>query len=55
MSEKQDYRLTKHAHEEAVRRNIPLAIIESIVLSPEQIVNGNNNRRVYQSRVTINK
>jgi hypothetical protein len=47
------YRLTDHAIEEALRRNIPLSVIEEVMRSPEQIVNAYNERTVYQSKVQI--
>jgi len=43
--------LTDHARSEMLRRQIPLAWIESVMASPEQVTPGFGNRSVYQSRV----
>jgi hypothetical protein len=47
------YRLTDHAIEEALRRDIPLSVIETVIRSPQQIVDAYNERKVYQSKITI--
>jgi len=45
------YHLTDHARSEMLRRQIPLAWIESVMAAPEQVTPGFGNRSVYQSRV----
>lgn len=45
------YRLTRHAEEELARRQISLAILQQVMAQPEQIVEQESGRRVYQSRI----
>ncbi|MEO0564742.1 MAG: DUF4258 domain-containing protein [Chloroflexota bacterium] len=54
MSNLPKYSITNHAMTEATRRQIPLAILESVVLEPEQVVDGDADRKIHQSRVSIN-
>jgi hypothetical protein len=44
------YRLSSHAEEEIVRRRIPLAVVESILEKPDQVVLERGVVRAYQSR-----
>ena len=44
------YRLSSHAQEEIERRQIPLALVESILESPDQIVPERNAVSAYQSK-----
>jgi hypothetical protein len=44
------YRLSSHAKEEIERRHIPLAMVESILERPEQIVPERGAIRAYQCR-----
>lgn len=46
-----DFVLTDHAEEEARRRQISPAWIESTMVRPEQVVPGLNGRKVFQSRI----
>ncbi|MCQ3923410.1 MAG: hypothetical protein DPW12_04280 [Rhodocyclaceae bacterium] len=46
-----DFTLSEHAEAEMARRQIPLAWVESTMRSPEQVVQGTLNRKVYQSRI----
>lgn len=48
-----DFVLTDHAREEAKRRQIPLAWIESTMARPEQVAPGTNRRKVFQSRIIV--
>jgi hypothetical protein len=48
------YRITDHAYAEAEARGIPLSVLQSVVESPEQIVDAHSERSVYQSKVDIN-
>lgn len=49
-----NYRLSAHAREELVRRQIPLALVEGVLSSPEQKVPGHEGILCCQSRVMIN-
>jgi len=49
-----NYRISDHAREEANRRGIPLTMLEAVMESPGQIVDTYDDRKVYQSRMTIN-
>ncbi len=44
------YVFSKHALQEMERRDIHRVIIEAILNSPEQVVAGQENRTIYQSR-----
>ncbi|MFZ4826471.1 MAG: DUF4258 domain-containing protein [Phototrophicaceae bacterium] len=48
-----NYELTDHAREEAERRGIPLALIDRVIRTPEQIIESYSGRKVYQSMVEI--
>ncbi len=48
-----NYLLSAHAREELDRRQIPLAVVENILFSPEQKVPGHEGILCYQSRVNI--
>ena len=45
------FRLTRHAQEEAARRQVPLAVVQGVLDHPEQVVPERQDRRAYQSRV----
>ena len=44
------YKLSSHAEEEIARRRIPLAVVESILEKPDQVVLERGAVRAYQSR-----
>jgi len=46
-----EFVLTDHARAEAQRRQISLEWIESTLARPEQVMQGSNRRKVFQSRV----
>jgi hypothetical protein len=46
-----NYKLSRHAKEEAVRRGIPTQMVESIVDNPQQVVLDATGKRVFQSKV----
>lgn len=46
-----DYRLSRHAKEEAVRRQIPSSLIETVLASPEQQIEESDRKIVLQSRL----
>ncbi len=46
-----NFRLSKHAREELERRQIPPALLDSVLNSPEQIVPEQGGTRVYPSRL----
>ena len=45
-------RLSRHALDEARRRQIPLDILEAVIAGPEQMISLGAVLAVYQSRVT---
>jgi hypothetical protein len=47
------YRLTDHAREEAERRGIPLAVLQTVMETPGQIIDSHSDRKAYQSKVEI--
>jgi len=46
-----NYRLHPHAQEEANRRGIPPELLNAMLIAPQQVVSGQRERKVYQSRV----
>jgi len=48
-----NYRLTKHAREEMVRRQISESEITQVLNAPEQIVSAREGRNIYQSRISV--
>jgi hypothetical protein len=48
-----NYSITKHAQEEAQRRNIGIEIVDAVLSTPMQIVDEYNRRKAYQSLVEI--
>ena len=46
-----DYVLAGHARDEMIRRQISPAWVDAVMASPEQIIDGYGNRKVYQSRI----
>jgi hypothetical protein len=50
----EDYEISDHAREEALRRDIPLQVLQEVVESPGQVVSTHTNRLAYQSQVEIN-
>ena len=47
------YILKDHVLQEMEKRDIPPELVKSVLNSPEQIVSGYNNRKVYQSRLNF--
>ncbi|MDZ4768195.1 MAG: hypothetical protein SGJ24_03635 [Chloroflexota bacterium] len=47
------YLISDHAREEAERREIPLEIVDQVMVSPGQIVHGHSGRMIYQSQIEI--
>jgi hypothetical protein len=47
-----DYRLTEHAELEMQRRQVPHDWVESVMHSPEQVIVGFGERKIYQGRVS---
>ncbi len=45
------YELSKHAEEELSLRQIPRALLESVLENPQQIVTERGNRKAYQSQL----
>lgn len=45
------FRLSQHAKDEALRRQIPLPLIDSVLESPQQVVTEKNGRKAYQSKL----
>ncbi|MFW5862816.1 MAG: DUF4258 domain-containing protein [Spirochaetota bacterium] len=44
-----EYRISRHAKQEIERRNIPVDIVDGILVSPDQIVEEYDNKKAYQS------
>ncbi|MBI1940238.1 MAG: DUF4258 domain-containing protein [Acidobacteria bacterium] len=44
-----NFQFSRHAREEMERRQIPLALVESILADPQQVISGPTGRKVYQS------
>ena len=47
------FEISRHAHEEIVRREIPLNIVESVLHNPQQIVDEYGHKKAYQSIIDI--
>lgn len=47
------FEISRHAHEEMRRREIPLNIVESVLHNPQQIVDEYGNKKAYQSIIDI--
>ena len=45
------FRLSNHAREEMERRGIPLALVESVLDSPQQVVIEKSGKEGYQSQI----
>ena len=50
-----NYELSDHVREEIARRRIPLAVVESILQSPQQKVPEHGDVVCYQSKIDINQ
>jgi hypothetical protein len=48
-----EYRLSAHAEDELVIRNIPRALLESTLNGPQQIIDQDEAKKVYQSKVVM--
>jgi len=48
-----NYKLSRHAEAEMQRRYIPLALLESVLTNPQQIVVEREGRKAYQSQVSF--
>lgn len=46
-----NYKLSRHAHEELLRRNIPSALLDSVLRNPQQIIAEPDGKKVYQSQL----
>lgn len=46
-----NFKLSRHAQEEMRRRNIPPALLDSVLHHPQQIVPAAGGRKAYQSRL----
>jgi len=47
---KVEYKLSKHAEEEMILRQIPRELLDSVLRNPQQIVEERNDRKAYQSQ-----
>ena len=47
-----NYRLSDHAIKQIGDREIPIALLEQVIDSPEQVLEQSDGSKVYQSRVT---
>lgn len=50
-----NYELSDHVREEIARRRIPLAVVESVLVNPQQKVPEYGDVVCYQSRMEINQ
>ena len=48
-----DYKLSAHAEDELIIRDIPRALLDSTLQSPQQIIDQEASVKVYQSKVLI--
>ncbi len=48
-----EFKFTKHAEEEMKRRKIPREFIESVLDSPQQIVEEYGGKKAYQSKINF--
>jgi len=48
-----EYRISRHAKQEIERRNIPVDIVDGILVSPDQIVEEYDNKKAYQSIIQM--
>ncbi|MGI8566368.1 MAG: DUF4258 domain-containing protein [Pyrinomonadaceae bacterium] len=46
-----NYELSQHAQDEALRRQIPRALIDAVMQSPQQIVDAYEGKSAYQSQL----
>lgn len=49
-----EIRLTPHAREEMVRRQIPEDVVTAVLAHPEQVIVERAGRKAYQSRIEMN-
>ena len=47
------FEISRHAHEEIKRREIPQKIVEAVLQNPQQIVDEYGNKKAYQSIIKI--
>ncbi|MBM4289430.1 MAG: DUF4258 domain-containing protein [Deltaproteobacteria bacterium] len=47
------YKISRYAREELVRRRIALAVLEDILQQPQQVLPQGNDKKVYQSQVVM--
>jgi hypothetical protein len=50
-----DYDLSDHVREEIVHRRIPLTVVESVLVNPQQKVPEHGDVQCYQSKIDINQ
>lgn len=50
-----DFRLSRHAREEMKRRGIPEKVVAGVLDAPDQIINDENEKRIFQSKVRFGK
>ncbi len=48
-----NYKLSKHAKIEIERRNIPLSVIDSVLLNPQQIIEEEHGKVIFQSKLPL--
>lgn len=48
-----EYRISRYAKQEIERRNIPVDIVDGILVSPDQIVEEYDNKKAYQSIIQM--
>ncbi|NCQ94800.1 MAG: DUF4258 domain-containing protein [Microcystis novacekii Mn_MB_F_20050700_S1] len=50
-----NYQLSLHAQEQIEQREIPLAMVESVLVSPQQLIPQSDGTKVYQSQLDWGK
>jgi hypothetical protein len=48
-----DYRISKHAEEELIIRDIPRELLEQVMRAPQQIIRATETADIYQSKVQM--
>ena len=51
--DRMDYRFSRHAEEEMVRRGIHVEMVRAVLAAPQQVVDDPSGCKVYQSQVDL--
>jgi len=47
------YQLSRHARQEMDRRSIPIELLESVLMEPQQVIEHLDGKKVYQSQMDL--